>query len=134
MTELVKKWLEEQYTTIYERVITVADIITDYFGEELVDVKLNRDTIIDTLFSTRSLQSIVTVTDADEDNVFLQGMRIPTDRDKWEEDRCKRFTDLTDTYYFDAIKRKVNLILTNYMQAEPVEVLIRFPKETVTNE
>lgn len=134
MTELVKKWLGEQYTTIYERVITVADIITDYFGEELVDVKLDMANVIDALFSTKSLESVVTVTDATEDNVFLQGMRIPTDKDKWEKDRCKRFTDLTDTYYFDAIKRKVNLILTNYISAEPVEVLIRFPKVTVTNE
>lgn len=135
MTDIVRKWLLEKYNSAYERVHTVADIISDYFGEELVDAKIeDADILLNDLFSQRTLRSMVNINSVTTDSVLLFGMTEAVPREKWEEDAAKFFVQLADDYYFEALSHKVNIALIGNLENDPVEILIRFPKVTVTNE
>ena len=130
MTEKAKEWVQSLFDAQYQRALQVGEVITDYFGESLVDVQKRK---INTLYFPRLLREAVSSFHViDDEQVRVGNTVIP--RKKWEEDKDKIVDVALDECYFNAVADYVNMKIISYLDANPTDILIRFPKVTVTNE
>lgn len=142
MNEEIREWLTEQLKEGLHRVLQVGEVITDYFGEELVDVQIpDLNHCLDTLFAETTLQSALSRTtvcvSSDDDNTMVIGEgsgKITVPKEKWENDREKLIlTQKIDTIYYNAMLPSVRRIISSDMSRR-YDIIVRFPKVTVTNE
>lgn len=140
MNEKVQVLLSEAFDSSIEKAQAVADIITDYFGESLVDAKLpKKEEIIQGIFRNTYIDNLVLADIVDDDTVNIinraTGETIfTTSKERWDKVRIQPLKDCTEEDFLSAAKDRVVHKIILYINSDPIEILIRFPNVTVTNE
>lgn len=140
MNEKVQVLLSEAFDSSIEKAQAVADIITDYFGESLVDAKLlQKDAVIQYLSNNTHIDNLVLADIYKDDNVSIISRTtgetvFTTSRERWNKVRLQSLGECVEEDFLSAAKDRIVRRLEAYINSEPIEILIRFPNVTVTNE
>lgn len=139
MNEELEKWLTEITSEELSNALQVGEVISDYFGEELVDVQLpsNEDTIKRAL-NNLTVRMLIHIHQSDSENYVLKSnddtlVTIPR-QEYLAECNKKVLEGDINSLYFPLIEDSVKNIFRNYIEGLLIDIIIRFPHVTVTNE
>lgn len=139
MKEETIEWLNHIRNIECERVLAIGEVVSDYFGEDLVDVQLDDiEIIVERAFPHVPLSSLLAPINQNEDTVTLaypgRNLTLTVPKKEFEED-CKGLwqENLRETYH-EILTPWAQRIIHQYYVDRTTSILIRFPEVKVQNE
>ena len=139
MNQELKEWLTTIINEEETNAIQVGEVISDYFGEELVDVQIpDVDEIIERVLHDLPIQSLVVPQDSNEDTVTLvdyEDNLVIIPRQVYF-DNCSKciLDDNIESLYIPLVKRSIERTILHFIASLRIPIIIRFPRVRVTNE
>ena len=139
MNQELKEWLTTIINEEETNAIQVGEVISDYFGEELVDVQIpDVDETINRVLHDIPIQSLVIIQDSNEDTVTLidyEGNPVIISRQDYS-DNCFKYVldDDINPIYIPLVKWNIKRTIARFIHSLRIPIIIRFPKVRVTNE
>lgn len=139
MNQELKEWLTTIINEEETNAIQVGEVISDYFGEELVDVQIpDVDETINRVLHDMPIQLLVTIQDSNEDTVTLidyEDNLVIIPRQEYLDNSSKYILDDDiNSIYIPLVKRNIERTIAHFIQGLRIPIIIRFPRVRVTNE
>lgn len=139
MNQELKEWLTTIINEKETNAIQVGEVISDYFGEELVDVQIpDIDETINRVLHDLPIQNLVILEDSNEDIVTLTDYEdnpVIIPRQEYLDNRSKCvLDDNIDSLYIPLVKRNIERTIVHFLNDLYIPIIIRFPRVRVTNE
>lgn len=141
MNQELKEWLTTIINEEETNAIQVGEVVSDYFGEELVDVQIpDIDETINRVLHDLPIQSLVIMRDSNEDTCTLtledyesNLVIIPAQE---YSDNCSKciLDDDINSIYIPLVKRSIERTIVHFIHGLHIPIIIRFPRVRVTNE
>lgn len=139
MNQELKEWLTTIINEKETNAIQVGEVVSDYFGEELVDVQIpDVDETINRVLHDLPIQSLVVLQDSNEDCVTLidyENNSVILSRQDYL-DNCFKYIldDYINPIYIPLVKRSIERTILHFIDGLRIPIIIRFPRVRVTNE
>lgn len=139
MNQELKEWLTTIINEEETNAVQVGEIVSDYFGEELVDVQIpDVDETINRVLHDLPIQSLVVPQDSNEDTVTLvdyEDNLVIISRQVYF-DNCSKciLDDNIESLYIPLVKRSIERTILHFIASLRIPIIIRFPRVRVTNE
>lgn len=132
MREEVQSWLSQLVDEHTKNAREVGEVFTDYFGENLVDVKAITVESFTTAYRDLCLGDVVPHSLDENDNVVVAGKTLSPR--EWNRLNQSPVFEVLDENYFEAAKDRLQRRFRSFLAGHPFVIIVRFPHVTVTNE
>lgn len=139
MNQELKEWLTTIINEEEINAIQVGEVISDYFGEELVDVQIpDIDETINRVLHDLPIQSLIILRDSNENDCTLEDYEsnlVTIPRQEYL-DNCSKcvLDDDINPIYIPLVKRSIERTISRFITSLRIPIIIRFPRVRVTNE